>query len=73
MSYRRYGSGNSISRGFGLAAGFALFSLVAGVVSGATGGVWGWTGRLAPVARGIVRGFLIAVLVAGLLLILADL
>jgi hypothetical protein len=30
MRYRRYGLGNSISRGFGLAAGFALFSLTAG-------------------------------------------
>jgi hypothetical protein len=73
MSYRKYGLGNSVVRGFGYAAGFAIFSLVVGVVSGATAGLWAATERLGPVARWIVRGLLIFVLVAGLLLILADL
>jgi hypothetical protein len=35
MSYRRYSLGNSVVRGFGYAAGFALFSFVAGAISGA--------------------------------------
>jgi hypothetical protein len=73
MSYRRASLGNSVIRGFGLAMGFALFSLVAGVVSGVTVGLWSWTDQINPVARRIVRGLLIFVLVAGLLLILADL
>jgi hypothetical protein len=73
LSYRRSCLGNSVIRGFGYAAGFALFSLVAGVVSGVTVGMWSWTGQINPVARGIVRTILIAALVAGLSLILADL
>jgi hypothetical protein len=73
MRYRRYGLGNSVARGFGLALGFALFSLVAGIVSGATVGLWSWTGQINPVARGIVRGLLIAGLVVGLLVLLSEL
>jgi hypothetical protein len=72
-SYRRYGLGNSITRGFGYAAGFALFSLVAGIVSGATVGLWSWTGQINPMMRLIVRGLLIAGLVVGLLILLANL
>jgi hypothetical protein len=73
MSYRRSGLGNSIARGFGYAAGFAFFSLVAGVVSGATVGLWSWTDQINPVVRRIVRGLLIAGLVVGILVLLADL
>ena len=72
MSYRRYGLGNSIARGFGLACGFALFSLVAGVVSGATVGLWAATEKLGPVARWIARGLLMVVLVIGILIALDD-
>lgn len=71
-AYRRSGLSNSVVRGFGLALGFALFSFVAEVVSGATVGLWSWTGQINPVARRIVRGLLIAGLVVGLLVLLAD-
>jgi hypothetical protein len=73
MSYRRSTLGNSVVRGFGYAAGFALFSFVAGIVSGATVRLWSWTGQINPVARRIVRGLLIAGLVVGILVLLADL
>lgn len=73
MSYRRSSLGNSVVRGFGLAAGFALFSLVAGVVSAMTVGVWAATEKLHPVARWLVRGLVVAVVVVGLLVLLAEL
>ena len=58
MSYRNRGTGSAIRWGFGLGIGLALYRIVFGTLT---------------LARRIVRGFLIAVLVAGLSLILADL
>ena len=72
MSYYHRGLTNSIQRGFGYAAGFALFSLVAGIVSGITVGMWGWTGQLGPTARWFIRGVLIVGLVVALLMLLSD-
>jgi hypothetical protein len=73
MSYRRYSLGNSISRGFGLAAGFAIFNFVAGVIVAMTAGLWLATGQINPMARWIVRSVPIAVLAVGNLMLLADL
>jgi hypothetical protein len=73
LSYRRSCLGNSVIREFGLAMGFAPFSLVAGIVSGVTVGLWAATAKLGPMARWVVRGLLIAALTAGLLMLLADL
>jgi hypothetical protein len=56
MSYRRYSLGNSISRGFGLAAEFAIFNFVAGVIVEMTAGLWLATGQVNPVARRLIRG-----------------
>jgi hypothetical protein len=72
MSYRR-GMSNSIQRGFGLAAGFALFSLVVGAISGVTVGLWAATSKLGPVSRGIIHGLLLAVLVVGILVLVSEL
>jgi len=52
LSYRRSCLGNSVIRGFGLAMGFALFSLVAGIVSGVTVGLWA-AERITPDKRGV--------------------
>jgi hypothetical protein len=73
MSYRNRGIGSAIRWGFGLGIGLALYRIVFGALTLATVGVWSWTGQIHPVARAIVRTILIAALVAGLALILADL
>jgi hypothetical protein len=74
VSYARRNSfGNAVIRGAGLAAGFALFNFVVGIVSGATVGLWSWTDQINPAARWLVRGLLLGGLVIGILILLSDL
>jgi hypothetical protein len=57
----------SVQRGFGLAAGFFLFNLVAGLVQGVTAGLWAVTEEFSPAVRIILRGVLILVGLAALI------
>ena len=73
MSYRNRGIGSAIRWGFGLGIGLALYRIVFGALTLAAVGLWSWTGRLSPPARGILRGFLIIGLVIGILIAVSEL
>ncbi len=72
MSYRR-GMSNSIQRGFGFSLGWTAARFFLGLLSAVTAGIWVRTSRINPAARWAVRGLIIFVLAAGILVLVSEL
>jgi hypothetical protein len=64
---------SSVGRGFGYAAGFALFRIVAGLTCGAVTAIWLSTGKAPVPVKLLLRGALVAGAIVLLAILFSDL